>query len=78
MKLRTLCIAALALATAAFGVMTAKSPASPAAFNAAKALTHAPRAHCPKPSTLRLARFEDGSAQLKCAERVLLRVSAPG
>lgn len=32
---------------------------------------------CAYPRQLRLLRFEDGSAQLKCAERVLVRVSIP-
>ena len=32
---------------------------------------------CAHPRRLRLVRFEDGSAQLKCAERVLVRVSVP-
>ena len=32
---------------------------------------------CARPRQLRLLRFEDGSAQLKCAERVLVRVSIP-
>lgn len=32
---------------------------------------------CARPRRLRLLRFEDGSAQLKCAERVLVRISVP-
>lgn len=32
---------------------------------------------CGRPRELRLVRFEDGSAQLKCAQRVLVRVSVP-
>jgi hypothetical protein len=32
---------------------------------------------CGRPHELRLVRFEDGSAQLKCAERILARVSVP-
>jgi hypothetical protein len=38
----------------------------------------APRLSCERPRTLRLHRFEDGSAQLKCAGRVIARVSVPG
>lgn len=38
----------------------------------------APRVHCPRPATLRLRRFEDGSARLECAGRLLVRVSVPG
>jgi hypothetical protein len=41
----------------------------------AKAVTHAA---CAKPQALHLVRFEDGSAQLRCAQRILLRVSVPG
>jgi hypothetical protein len=37
----------------------------------------APRVVCAHPATLRLLRFEDGSAQLRCAGRVLVRVSSP-
>jgi hypothetical protein len=33
---------------------------------------------CGAPGTLRLRRFEDGSAQLLCGGRVLVRVSVPG
>lgn len=35
------------------------------------------RAECRHPQTLRLRRFEDGSAQLRCAGRVIVRVSVP-
>jgi hypothetical protein len=41
-------------------------------------LTETPRVECHRPRTLRLRRFEDGSAQLRCAGRVLVRVSVPG
>lgn len=37
-----------------------------------------PRVHCGRPRTLALHRFEDGSAQLRCAGRVIARVSVPG
>jgi hypothetical protein len=35
------------------------------------------RLRCGHPGRLRLQRFEDGSAQLRCADRVLARVSVP-
>lgn len=38
----------------------------------------APRIECPAPSALRLRRFEDGSAQLLCRDRVIVRISVPG
>lgn len=38
----------------------------------------APRIECDHPRLLRLRRFEDGSARLECAGRLLLRVSVPG
>jgi len=41
-------------------------------------LSSAPRIECPQPRTLRLRRFEDGSAQLRCAGRVIARISVPG
>ena len=37
-----------------------------------------PRVHCPAPATLKLRRFEDRSAQLLCAGRIIVRISAPG
>jgi hypothetical protein len=36
-----------------------------------------PRVECTRPGTLRLHRFEDGSAQLLCARQVIVRVSVP-
>lgn len=46
----------------------------------AKAPTTAeiPRLSCDRPVSLRLLRFEDGSALLRCAARSLARISAPG
>ncbi len=38
----------------------------------------APRVHCERPGALRLRRFEDRSARLECAGRILVRVSVPG
>ncbi len=37
----------------------------------------ASRVECSKPRTLRLVRYEDRSARLYCAGRVLVRVSVP-
>ena len=37
-----------------------------------------PRVECAAPRTLRLHRFEDGSARLECAAHTLVRVSVPG
>lgn len=37
-----------------------------------------PRILCERPSTLRLRRFEDRSAQLICSGRVLARIAVPG
>ncbi len=36
------------------------------------------RVHCEHPGSLRLRRFEDRSARLECAGRILVRVSVPG
>lgn len=33
---------------------------------------------CERPPKLKLVRFEDGSAQLRCGRRILVRVSVPG
>jgi hypothetical protein len=45
---------------------------------AARSPRVAPRVACGRPGSLRLRRFEDGSARLECGERVLVRVSVPG
>jgi hypothetical protein len=37
-----------------------------------------PRLSCAHPASLHLVRFEDGSAQLRCGPRLLVRVSSPG
>jgi hypothetical protein len=37
-----------------------------------------PRLECRRPPELHLIRFEDGSARLKCGQRLLIRVSVPG
>jgi hypothetical protein len=36
------------------------------------------RFECDRPAALRLLRFEDGSAQLLCAARLLARIASPG
>jgi hypothetical protein len=41
------------------------------------AVSRAVRVACPAPRTLRLRRFEDGSAQLLCRGRAIVRVSVP-
>jgi hypothetical protein len=38
----------------------------------------AARVACHAPETLRLRRFEDGSAQVLCGRRVIVRISVPG
>jgi hypothetical protein len=50
-----------------------------AAIWAAGSASAAPaaRVECSKPRTLRLVRYEDRSARLFCAGRVLVRVSVP-
>lgn len=78
MRLRTQFIPGLALTIFVFGVVTAKSKATPAVSGIAKAHLHAPRVECSNPRTLHLTRFEDNSAQLRCAHRILVRVSVPG
>ncbi len=76
MKLRAFLITALFLSTLLFSV--ARAEPRTAVFGAAKSAPPAPRVECPQPPTLHLARFEDGSARLECAHRVLVRVSVPG
>lgn len=49
-----------------------------AAVARARRAHRTPRVYCPRPRTLRLTRYEDGSAVLTCAHRVLVRVSVPG
>lgn len=70
-----LAAALLTLAASLFSVGSfgAAGPLVPAT----KVLT-VPRVHCERPGALRLHRFEDRSARLECAGRVLVRVSVPG
>lgn len=37
-----------------------------------------PRLSCARPDLLKLERFEDGSAQLRCGSHLLVRISSPG
>ena len=62
----------LASATAVNETMVPSAPAQPQPLSAGPL-----RAECEAPRTIRLRRFEDGSAQLFCAGRVLVRVSVP-
>ncbi len=78
MKTRTLLLTVLSIAALGLGVAAAKSAAATATFGLVKAKPSALQVACSQPVTLRLARFEDGSAQLKCAGHILVRVSVPG
>jgi hypothetical protein len=86
MRLRLVFLTALALAAIALGVVAAQPRASAtprlgmvhANVPVATAHSHPLRVQCDRPSTLRLARFEDGSARLVCAGRVLVLISVPG
>lgn len=86
MRLRLIFLIALALASIALGVVATQPQASATprfgVMNAevpmAPAHPHPLRVQCDRPSILHLARFEDGSARLECARRVLVRVSVPG
>lgn len=73
---RALLAIALVLATTLFGAVRAEPRT--AVFGVSKSAPPVPRVECPQPSTLHLARFEDGSARLECARRVLVRISVPG
>jgi hypothetical protein len=48
------------------------------ALSLSSADAHSLRVECDQPRTLRLHRFEDGSARLECGSRLLVRISAPG
>lgn len=61
-----------------FGPTAAQRPASGLAEAHPPRAGAAPRVHCESPRTLHLRRFEDGSAQLLCARRVIVRISVPG
>lgn len=86
MRLRLIFLNALALAAIALGIVAAQPQASTtprlgmvhANVPVATAHSHLLRVQCDRPSTLRLARFEDGSARLECAHHVLVLISVPG
>lgn len=85
MRLRLIFLNALALAAIALAVVAAQPQASTTPkfgmvhANVPVATAHFhPRVQCDRPSTLRLVRFEDGSARLECARRVLVLISVPG
>jgi hypothetical protein len=86
MRLRLIFLNALALAAIALGVVAAQPQASAtprfgmvhANVPVAPVRFHPFRIQCDRPSTLHLARFEDGSARLECARRVLVLISVPG
>lgn len=63
-------IGALAL-SAGLGTMGRVNPTAPAAAQAV------PGVQCEAPRSLRLLRFEDGSAKLLCNGRLLVRISVP-
>jgi hypothetical protein len=78
MKTRVLSLIALAVAALVLGVVVAQSTAETAILGIARQSPGALRAFCARPATLHLARFEDGSAQLRCASHILVRVVVPG
>ena len=74
--LAVLVLAAIALAVLALSFRATRAAASQRAW-AADGQTPI-RTECGRPRGLRLVRFEDGSAQLRCAGRILVRVAVPG
>lgn len=69
--------AAIALAILALSLRATRAAALPR-MGAGAASQTAIRTECERPGSLRLVRFEDGSAQLRCAGRILMRVAVPG
>lgn len=67
----------MAVAALGLGIAAAKPRVTVSSPSPAPDLQATPRVHCEKPGALRLLRFEDGSAQLRCAARVLVRVAVP-
>jgi hypothetical protein len=59
-------------------VRRAGLPRRAAGLATARRARRVPRVYCPRPGTLSFDRYEDGSATLSCAGRVLVRVSVPG
>jgi hypothetical protein len=54
-----------------------RSDASSSVSAAPRPIAASLRTECATPRALRLRRFEDGSAQLLCGPRVIVRVSSP-
>lgn len=72
---------AAAAMTLAASLTTASPPGSPADLRPLPLRApdrRAPALLCDHPARLHLHRFEDHSARLECAGRVLLRISVPG
>jgi hypothetical protein len=86
MRLRTLLLAATAtvvvgLAIFAVGLATAVESGRDEGrivHRGTRAVRGPVRVRCDRPRKLRLVRFEDGSAQLRCGREILARVSVPG
>jgi len=57
--------------------MVASLVALGAPFSPATGLPPVDRVECDRPRTLGLRRFEDGSAWLECAGRILVRIGVP-
>jgi hypothetical protein len=86
MRLKLIFSIALALASIALGIAVVQPQASatprldamraeiPTGADYSRRL----RVQCDHPAALHLSRFEDGSARLECAHRVLVLVSVPG
>jgi hypothetical protein len=64
----------LAMAIAMAGLLIGAQGGGPAPI----AATRISSLECSRPASLRLLRFEDGSAQLRCGDALLARISAPG
>ncbi len=78
--MKTTTILLICLFVLGLGLTTAAvdSQAKTALLGAVKVRPGAVRVQCSKPLSLRLIRFEDGSARLECAHRILVRVAVPG
>lgn len=83
MRIQTMLLICLLSAALALGLAAAPRPVE-ARGEAAKSVTatlalqRSLGVECAHPSALRLLRFEDGSAQLRCGDQILVRVSVPG
>ncbi len=73
-------IASIALMFLATGTSAAPEPRidRAAVVLGAQAGGRALAVSCGHPAQLRLIRFEDGSALLRCGDRILVRISVPG